>query len=164
MLHGSKSLLLVVSLLLASTPMMAGSSNDTCLSVRESADAIVTTNERHDWYVVLGLPPRGSPELAKATAIDVRKARVARLRDMRRFGEGDPALLNRAVEIICEPHSRATYDRCGHADMSEVRPGLFLGAESGARRPALLVHLTHVLAASHSLEYLHKPLRAAGIH
>jgi hypothetical protein len=134
-------------------------------SVRSENALRNTAIEQPDWYAVLGLPPRFSPELAHVTSSDIKRARITRLREMKRGGEGDPALLNEAVEHLCESHSRERYDKYGHADLSEVRPGLFLGAESAARRPALLntLGITHVLTASHSLEYLDEPLRVAGI-
>jgi len=44
--------------------------------------------------------------------------------------EGDHALLNEAVENLLSQHSSERYDKYGHADLSEVRPGLFFSVQN----------------------------------
>lgn len=143
-------------------------SDNVCHSVTEDPSIWIHANEKQDWYAVLGFPPRCSKELANlnVTSADIKRARIKKMKAINRGEEeGDHALLNEAVENLLSQHSRERYNKYGHADLSEVRPGLFLGAESAARRPALLktLGITHVLTASHSLEYLNEPLRVVGI-
>lgn len=113
-----------------------------------------------DFYAVLGL-------LQNASIADIAVARKQLLIQAQRADDSQLTYaVNGAFEVLGNDGERARYDRYGHADLSLIRPGLFLGGESAARRPAVLRDLgvTHVLTCAHSLHYLQPVLQKAGLN
>lgn len=116
-----------------------------------------TCEMERDYYQILNVPPTSTHE-------EIKSSRLSALREAR-GNEQRTAEINDAFSILGNEAERRRYDAFGHADLTPIRPKLFLGGESAAQRPSVLASLgiTHVLSCAHSMQHLNGGLVRHGL-
>ena len=131
-----------------------------------ACDLVGGTCQCRDWYQVLGLSSHGTHSTHVVTKRELRRARNKRLRELAPGHDttsSEYIAVTDAFEVLST--DKARYDSFGHADMTLIRPRLFLGTEQAARHTQLLkcLGVTHVLTCAFGMTDLSPALGAAGI-